>query len=967
MKMRSHTSVKILKSTKVYSTPSVLKVFFSLVHCNIRSISKNFDQFCVYLSEYSASFDVIVLSETWKIEDPSLYSLAGYNVIYCDGGVNKCDGVVMYLNKIYKYTHKSVKLGDVWSLVVEICFDNFTVDVLAAYRPPSTNVSEFICGLDAFLCGGSSGDYKMLVGDINIDILKNNDVSCEYLEMLSEKGYTSLISSPTRPQSSSCLDHIFFKSTMGKSISEMIPAVVESNLTDHYFTVVSLPGIKVKDDCCAKNNVAQVVNYSVLVDELEKANFNDLYTEQDPNKSFEFFIKTVKRCIEKATTIKKGNNRIKGRKPWITKQVLDAISLRDSLFQKTLKSRNDFSILEEYRAQRNYVNKIVKKTKARYYRDIIEANKKDTKKLWQEINKIMGKEKPAQCQVEYILNQGGKITNKLEISNYFNNYFCSVGADLASNVPITDATLFPVRGNFFSKNFFIFPIIESEIKFHISNLKTGKAPGNDNIKAEHLKVMSHIVVPHLCYIFNRCIESSVFPTALKCARVMVLHKKGVRCKVENYRNISLISVFGKLFELLLKDRIVSYLETCGILSGNQFGFRQGKCTLDALAKLTSYMYKAVDNSTPAICVFFDLARAFDTVCHEKLLHKLEHLGFRGRALELFRSYLTNRTQSVKVNGVESSPGVVGCGVPQGTVLGPLLFSIYINDLLFLNTPGKIISYADDTVVFYEGKTWDELKEIVESDLIHLKQWFDFSRLTVNFSKTFFLPVTSYESNLPRYTSLSICLGNDTMRIVSARSVRYLGVYIDSHLKWDVHIQNTHRTLRGVLFKIGLLVGILDIQHLMLVYKALFEAILRYGIVAWGGALETHIRPLRTVQNRILKMIMNKHRLYPTSKLYDEARVLNIRQLFALESLVIQRKHGRYHFIEHEYATRNRDNKLLILHKSSKSVGQRYFETYAVKLYNLIPREIREVKNSFAYKRKLFGWVLSNRDQIDAMF
>lgn len=257
----------------------------------------------------------------------------------------------------------------------------------------------------------------------------------------------------------------------------------------------------------------------------------------------------------------------------------------------------------------------------------------------------------------------------------------------------------------------------------------------DGITAEILKETVQIISPLLVHLINIIYKNGTWPNSLKLAVIKPLHKKGDKYIIENYRPISLTSTIAKVLEKSIKHRLVKYLEKFNLLSKKQFGFRQNTSTNDAIAYLTNEIYQSIDSSKPSVCVFIDLAKAFDTISHKRVLEKLRDFGVRGICHKLFSDYLTNRTQYVKIENFLSDPKTVLCGLPQGTVLAPIMFIIYLNDLLTLDIKGSIVSFADDTAIYFKGNSWDEVRQTVEVDLKVIKDWFDENLLTINIDKT----------------------------------------------------------------------------------------------------------------------------------------------------------------------------------------------------------------------------------------
>ena len=285
------------------------------------------------------------------------------------------------------------------------------------------------------------------------------------------------------------------------------------------------------------------------------------------------------------------------------------------------------------------------------------------------------------------------------MANAFNFHYANVGSNLAEKIekspPIVNADM--------NYTLFLHPTDETEIIKCITELKNEKAPGKDGIKAETIKLIVDYIVKPICFVFNNVLESGIYPDKLKIAVIKPLFKHGDKTAIENYRPISLISNFSKILEKIIKNRLTKYVSKHNIVAETQYGFQEHKSTNDAIAKLTSLMYDALDKSNPSLVVFLDLAKAFDTISHSQLLQKLQSVGCRGVPFQLFSNYLKGRKQCVKIDNNISEYEIVKYGVPQGTVLGPILFTIYINDILTQNSDGRMISFADDKLYFTQAK------------------------------------------------------------------------------------------------------------------------------------------------------------------------------------------------------------------------------------------------------------------------
>lgn len=921
-----------------------------ILHMNIRSIRKNGDEFFLMLEQTTEKFDILVLTETFTVDDLYMFRKPGYNLAYSNGGINKNDGVIVYINDELDATHEIVNIDQLKAIEIKFIRNKESFLLTAIYRPPCTSVIDFNGAMERYLKTMKNRyTYHIIVGDMNIDTLSHTEFTDEYKNMLSMYNYISYINSYTRPISETCLDHFYVK--IGKKILENVISsfVIREGITDH-FPIALFIKTKSLDQKHHRKYTTRVINYHSLRTDLKNENWDVIYTAHDSNRDVDNFLKKLIYYIDKNTSVY--NKHKSPRKKWITPKILKEVSAKNKLYLEILKKPTDVVLKSRYNTLKINLRKAINLSKKEHLASYIQNNRSSAKALWSFVDDICGgPEKKKKDIKKIILENGEIIENKNRISNLFNERYSLLGEKYANK--IIPPKNFIDRDNFVDKTIFLHPTDRLEVEKIINGLKNGKSAGNDGIKAETLKEICKEISDPLSQLINNCMSSGCFPNILKTGVIKPLYKSGSTFKMENYRPVTIISNIAKIFEKIIANRVVSFLEKNNIISDCQFGFRPKRSTEDAIKKLTNHIYGSLDRKLPCLSLFIDLCKAFDTVCHETLLHKLYRYGLRGICYDLLKDYLYNREQYVDLNGVKSEKRNITYGVPQGTVLGPILFNIYLNSLLSLELQGEIICYADDAAIFYSSSSWFELKNKAEQDLHQIQQWFRYNKLTLNVAKTKYLTFSSYSSGIPNMGPLREANG---VEIEEADHIKYLGIIIDRHLKWDLQVDNVVRKIRFMLGRFRRMAEILDFKQMKTLYHALIESHLSYGILGWGAAYDCHLNRLKIIQKSFLKIILRKSRTYSSEWTYKEAEVMDLAQLYAFKTLMDNHKNKNdITHSTHTYPTRIKGTRPTTI-RAEKTIGQRCNQYLAPRIFSILPEDIRNIQNCYQFRYKLKIWI-----------
>lgn len=492
---------------------------------------------------------------------------------------------------------------------------------------------------------------------------------------------------------------------------------------------------------------------------------------------------------------------------------------------------------------------------------------------------------------------------------------------------------------------------ETEVKKAFSGLKERKAIGVDGIGNRILKECAEFLSPIVTKIIQKSFDTGSYPEVLKLARVVPVFKSGNPEDCTNYRPISVLTGLNKVFEVVLNERLLSFLRRTNFLTHAQYGFRQKSNTTTAAYEVVNFVSGNLDKKFVKVVsgLFLDLSKAFDLVDHQLLLEKLYKAGIRGPMYDLLKSYLTNRKQQVSVGEATSQVRALEVGVAQGSVLGPLLFLIFVNDLTDLPLIGRIYMYADDCVLFYPGSNTTFTTDQMNQDLILLQDYFTKNMLLLNETKTKCIHFHNKRQILA--PSVPVWIGNSVVEEVT--KITYLGLVLDQHLDWSHHCAALTRRVSAGIGAIFHCRKFLPKDVLLQLYHSFVHVHLSYMVGIWGSAADCFLKSVQIAQNRALKLIYNLPRLTPTIDVYllHAKTILPIKALHDFQVLKYLRQtlsdeiFGNLPFEFRRSVIHLRDDFKLARPLCNTEQGKLRLEYCAPSLYNDLPYDIRTTSST----------------------
>lgn len=778
------------------------QTFSIIAHLNIRSMRKNWDELKeVMLKEND--IDVMVLTEiNIKEQENIVYSMEGYkSVIYNRENKTRGGGIGIYIKEGIEFSN--ILMG--YSVegmfeYVQICLelDNNFINIISIYRPPDGEINAFVKEIEKRLVEFKEKSNVLYIGDINIDLNDLNGIKVNnYKNVLAQNGLENCIFANTREVmrdnklTVSCIDHIFERYQ-----AEVHSAVIQIQLSDHYMVAISFKAPNQKGKI-KKSKI--MYNENNLRKEVLQLEWDSVKENTDAMEIYEQLCSKFNMVYERNMESKCKPEKIRINKSWVTKEIIEKIRIRDKAYRKWKSTPTNVNYKDEYRMIRNKVNKDIKLQKNKYQTNRIDNYKDNINKMWREINYIVGRTTPG--NIDDLINTFlGNIFKTEQILEAFVDEF-SKGIERVIHIcPLLllhDEEEIDKR-NISNVSIFMPNIKETDVESIIVNMKTKKAPGIDSIRVQDLKLCKNKIVPVLVKLINVSIRDGVLPEKLKTSIIRPIYKGGTHSDYRNYRPIAILSSIEKIMEKYITNKLNKYLEKHKIINEDQHGFQKGKSTVTLLKNFTDYVNSNLNTNKVIITIFIDLKKAFDTINHTILIKRLKNIGIRGKILEWFKNYLKQRTMLVRINGKDSVTRVINRGIPQGSILGPVLYTIYVNQVFDYMEYCKMYMYADDTAMTVVHNDINVAMKFMQKDFNTFQLWIHDNELVINEKKTKIMCTKTPKKK--RMVDINIqchshtCLHNGAYRdtckcpfLEEVDNIKYLGIQLDNKFSWDAHV------------------------------------------------------------------------------------------------------------------------------------------------------------------------------------
>ena len=985
--------------------------FISCFSLNIQSLNAKFSDlknFISIIKNKGVTLEILALQETWT-NCFDRFSLPEYNIFFSARKSPGRGGAAIYSHislSAVQLLHPCLFIDNIIESVLIKCStkNNFKFLVVSLYRPNCHNEMNNSQQISTFLEKyyllleylDSFNLPTVLLGDFNLNLFDTNNIesnSSLFLDCCTEFGFIQTVSRATRvtSESATLIDFCLLKDLVSNLI---LTGVIANDVSDHFATFVALKTNKtrIKKIVSPKRRLINNETNNTFINAFNGLNWQDVLNINCPEIAYNRFLKIFHNFYNLSYPLV-NNNLNKNSFPknaFMTPSLLKCRTKKAAL-ARIAKTNPSLINKTRYKNYRNVYSSAIRTAKRVYTRNKIADSFGDSRKLWNVLKESLNLPNKSNC-VSQIIVEGETITDSKKIADNFNSYFASIGPSLAITVPSSTkhfSEYLPPRPE---NSFYLHPVSPNTMKKYILSMKPKASLDDNNYSMKTLKLVADSISIPMSHIFNLSINTGIFPKKLKVSRCIPIFKSGDPCNVGDYRGVCIINQFSKVWEKIVYDSLLGFLEGNDFFSVTQFGFRRKTSTSHALAAIIMKITEKMNDDKFVLSLMIDIKKCFDVLDREILLKKLERCGVRGICLDWFRSYFSDRRQRVFINGCNSANiEDILYGVLQGSVLGVLLFLVYINDLPSACRTLISFLFADDNTAITWGDNLEDLISLSNNEIIELQKWYNSNKLILHPQKTkcmiFRPPRTNLNLNqdhngrtyIPLFLNLNEPNENDISKIIpislvpngEEQAVKLLGIQLDEKLNFKAHFKQLHTKISRAIFSLRQMRHLLDKKHLLLLYSSYLKSSLDYGSILFCSVNKTTIKPITILQKKAIRIVCNAGFRDHTAPLFKAEKILTFEKTIdynILRFMYDYKNNLLPPYFEHMWRTNNEIHRYAVRNENDffiERVNKPFLKChplfYFPTLWNSIPEDLKNSESRKIFAKNLNTYLLNHEE------
>jgi hypothetical protein len=938
------------------------------LYLNAQSLRNSLNELQYFLDCSKSVFHIVLITETWlKSHETKFFNLTNYQSFHSTRENSNGGGVAIFVHNSFDSPNVLQNLDFCNNNLLIVHLQNININFAVCYRQPNNpqdaNACLFQQKLEHIL-----NNYKRcyFFGDFNFNLFTLTSQTIEYKRIIETNGYNILnslsLQYPTRISSfhntSTCIDHIF---------TDMH---YHTNTLNHEFYLFDFIGDHKSIRLSINNGEQQRINQEIRAIKLvnHKKIISSKAIEAIDTNSFTTFLQKLTQIISLNTTTKYINT--DHTKPHITNKILKLIHIRNRYYRLMKKYPYLVQMKQQHIIYSRMVKSNIEKEKKAVSKKNFTKNLNNSRKTWQHVNNLLynKKKSPVTNGCSRLIRNGIHITAPRAIANHFNHYFVNVSNTIINTQRINQADLETFHDNeqyTITHDFICTQCTEDEITLIIDNLKSTYTVDFFGISNHFVKLHNKSLIPILTKLINIYMFQGIFPQVLKIGVVTPIFKEGSKDDACNYRPITVLPIFSKIFEYAIYRRLSDHMKINNIIDNFQFGYTAKSNTETAALHILDKIYRSLDNRCATSLTCIDLSKAFDCIQHSILFRKLNKLHFSQFFKNLLVSFYTDRQQVVKIADAISDFDNITTGTAQGGVLSGILFNLYVNSIFRLQLYGSLILYCDDMSLIHSTPNPNLLKEQLEDDLEQISRWLQFHFLTPNARKTKYV-LFHNKARFEQFTETALNITFNNNVIERVETIKILGLILDESLSFQPHIHHIQKKIVPFMFAIKRIRHLIPDDIAMNLYYAFIHSHFMYMISIWSATNVYPMDCMEVLQRKALRIILRKDPFCSRKHLYSQKIFpISIYAQFTSHMLVHKIKSGSIKnnvvfqtFDQlHEYGTRNRIN--FVIQNTNLAIGSNNFFVRGFASFNNLPQHIRAINSTGIFKNRVWEYLFDN--------